>query len=103
MTIYVDIDNTICSTAGTDYENSAPLTNRIEQINNLFDGANIIVYWTARGSGSGKDWRDLTVRQLKAWGAKYHKLLFGKPVYDLFIDDKSVNSDSFFKNIFLNK
>ena len=38
--------------------------------------------------------KPLTVAQLKKWGVKYHKLYFGKPSYDLFIDDKAL----FFKN-----
>ena len=32
----------------------------------------------------------LTVRQLKNWKVKYHKLIFGKPSYDLFVDDKAL-------------
>ena len=31
---------------------------------------------------------------IKKWGVKYHKLIMGKPSYDLIIDDKSI----FFKN-----
>jgi hypothetical protein len=32
----------------------------------------------------------LTLKQLKKWGVKYHKIYFGKPSFDLFIDDKSL-------------
>ena len=32
----------------------------------------------------------LTLRQLKKWNVKYHKIYFGKPSYDLFIDDKAL-------------
>ena len=28
-------------------------------------------------------------KQLKKWGIKYHSLLFGKPVFDVYIDDKN--------------
>ena len=35
---------------------------------------------------------DLTRDQLELWGAKYHDLILGKPVYDLFIDDKCINT-----------
>ena len=31
-----------------------------------------------------------TRKQLKKWDLKYHELIFGKPSYDLFIDDKSI-------------
>ena len=49
------------------------------------------MYWTARGSGTGIDWYDVTKKQLKSWGVKHHELRLGKPVYDLFIDDKAMN------------
>lgn len=38
------------------------------------------------------DWRELTEKQLKHWDVKYHDLKFGKPSYDLFIDDKNMNT-----------
>ena len=34
--------------------------------------------------------KPLTLKQLKIWGVKYHKIYFGKPSFDLFIDDKSL-------------
>jgi CMP-N,N'-diacetyllegionaminic acid synthase len=91
MVIYVDIDNTITETIGTDYNNARPIFEKIEIINNLFDAGHHIVYWTARGSLSKVDYTDLTSKQLKEWGAKHHELLLGKPAYDLFIDDKNLN------------
>ena len=33
---------------------------------------------------------NLTMRQLKKWNVKYHKLIVGKPSYDLVIDDKKL-------------
>ena len=65
---------------------------KIEYVNSLFDLGHTIVYWTARGSGTGIDWSDVTMRQFENWGVKFHDVRFGKPVYDLFIDDKSINS-----------
>ena len=32
---------------------------------------------------------EFTKKQLKKWKLKYHVLKFGKPSYDIFIDDKS--------------
>ena len=32
----------------------------------------------------------MTVSQLKSWKVKYHSLFFGKPSFDIFIDDKSL-------------
>ena len=69
----------------------------IEKINELYDAGNTIVYWTARGTGSGIDWREVTEKQFKSWGVRYHDLKFGKPIYDLFVDDKNINSERFFK------
>ena len=34
--------------------------------------------------------KPLTLKQLDKWGVKYHKIYFGKPSFDLFIDDKSL-------------
>ena len=55
------------------------------------------MYWTARGTGSGIDWEEITTEQFKRWGVKHHEIKFGKPIYDLFIDDKNINSNSFFE------
>ena len=98
MIIYVDIDETICRTpASRDYNFAVPLRFNIRKINELYDSGNTIIYWTARGTGSGIDWREVTEEQFKKWGVKYHELRFGKPIYDLFIDDKNINSERFFK------
>jgi hypothetical protein len=97
MTIYVDIDNTIFKTEGTDYTKSKPILERIDAINNLHEQGNEIIYWTARGTGSGIDWSEVTKKQFKQFNVKYTSLKFGKPVYDLFIDDKNINSEEFFK------
>lgn len=97
MTIYVDIDNTICCTTSNDYTQSTPLPNRIKYINTLYDTGHKIIYWTARGSSTKIDWSTITTNQLKLWGVKYHDIKFGKPSYDLFIDDKAIDSISFFK------
>ena len=97
MIIYVDIDNTIFDTEGMDYSGAKPIPERIKKINDLYDEGNEIVYWTARGTGSGKDWSEVTKNQFKEFGVKYTSLKFGKPVYNLFIDDKNINSEEFFK------
>ncbi len=97
MIIYVDIDETICVTPDDrDYTQSTPIKKNIEKINDLYDADHTIVYWTARGSGSGKDYTELTKHQMKKWKAKFHELKLGKPMYDLFICDKAVNSRDYF-------
>ena len=90
MNIFVDIDETICNTRrDRDYSKSTPIDEHIQKINRLYDEGHHIVYWTARGSGSGIDWKDLTEKQLSAWGVKHHELRMGKPSYDLLICDKT--------------
>jgi len=93
MKIYIDVDETICRTPpDRDYTAAEPMHKNINLANELYDEGHEIVYWTARGSVSGDDWRKLTKGQLDAWGCKYHALEMGKPSYDLFIDDKSLNA-----------
>ena len=94
MVIYVDIDGTICNTpkdgSSWDYEASEPRYDQIEKINNLHREGHEIVYWTARGSGSGIDWSKFTKRQIDNWGCKYTRIeQQKKPSYDLFICDKT--------------
>jgi mannose-6-phosphate isomerase-like protein (cupin superfamily) len=61
----------------------------------LKNDGNYIVIWTARGSKSGKDWKALTLKQLADWNVMYDELLMGKPNYDIYIDDKSFNVNTF--------
>lgn len=104
MDIYVDIDNTITITRGTiteplDYSKAIPLKERIQRINKLYEKGHKITYWTARGTKTKIDWTELTKKQLKDWGAKYHNLKMGKPAFDIFIDDKAFNSNYYFNEI----
>lgn len=103
MIYYVDIDETICYHADTnteqarDYSYAKPRPERIAKINGLFDEGHTVVYWTARGSGTGIDWKQVTESQLISWGAKYTSLQTGKPIFDVFIDDKAFNSEIYFE------
>ena len=94
MIIYIDIDETICrSPDKPEYSTAQPIIENIEKANKLYDEGNTIVYWTARGTVTGIDWREVTEKQFAEWGVKNHDLKFGKPYYDLFIDDKNMNTD----------
>ena len=100
MLIYVDIDETICKTPSSrDYSLATPILENIKKINLLYDKGHYIYYWTARGTISLKDWTEVTKEQFREWGVKYHQLLFGKPAYDLLIDDKALNSLDHFGEI----
>ena len=92
MLIYIDIDETICITPeDRDYTNATPINENIAKANKLYDEGNTIVYWTARGTVTKIDWREVTEKQFKDWGVKCHELKFDKP-YDLIIDDKALNT-----------
>ena len=90
MVIFVDIDDTICSSLGSEnYAEARPIREFIDKINSLYDKRHEIIYWTARGSTTGKNWFITTSHQLQEWGCKYHELRMGKPFYDLLICDKT--------------
>lgn len=102
MIIFVDIDDTICyreNKAKLDYSEAIPHIERIKKINQLYKEGNTIVYWTARGTVTQKNWFQVTLKQLNDWKCKFHELRMGKPAYDLFIDDKNINSEEFFKDV----
>jgi len=89
MIIYVDIDGTICNTK-SGYPKAKPIKENIDKINKLYNEGHTIIYWTARGRVSKKDWTDLTNQQLLNWGCKFHDVIMNqKPSFDLLIDDKS--------------
>ena len=102
MRIFVDIDETICFYDGVErlgYKNSIPNQDNISKINKLYDEGNEITYWTARGSVTGMNHLELTTSQLKSWGCKYTSLRVGdKPHYDVWIDDKAVWSEEYFRS-----
>lgn len=94
MNVYVDIDETICDTPkNRDYASAVPIKKNIKKINDLYDEGNTITYWTARGTLSGQDWSSVTKAQFEEWGVKHHNLMFGKPAYDILIDDKAFNAE----------
>tara|TARA_R110000824_G_scaffold285438_3_gene473632 strand:- start:217 stop:537 length:321 start_codon:yes stop_codon:yes gene_type:complete len=106
MTYVFDIDGTICINSNSDYENSVPIQDRIDKINQLYNEGNTIIFQTARGMGRSKNspafayakFFELTQDQLKKWGVKYHSLFLGKPAGDIYVDDKGINDEDFFAN-----
>jgi len=97
MIFCFDLDNVICKTDDTDYNVSKPYKEVIEKINALYENGNKVLIFTARYMGRNNEDVDLAIKQgfnstdkqLKSWGVKYHKLIFGKPVYDVYVDDKN--------------
>jgi hypothetical protein len=97
--ICFDLDNVICKTKKNFYNKSKPKKNVIRFINQLYCDGFFIKIFTSRFMGrckenvyrSKKKGFKFTERQLKKWNLKYNKLVFGKPSYDIFIDDKNLS------------
>jgi hypothetical protein len=94
-----DVDGVICRTAKSNYKSSKPNYKVIKVINKLYDQCHYIIIFTARYMGRHNDnankakkiGYNFTFKQLKKWGLKFDKLVFGKPTYDIIIDDKAIN------------
>lgn len=107
MTYVFDIDGTICfKKTDLDYQDSVPNYERIKKINKLYDEGNTIIMLTARGMGRNNNnaqkaieqFYAMTAEQLKNWGVKYHSLFLGKPAGDIYVDDKGIKDEHFFRN-----
>ena len=94
-----DIDNTICKTEKSFYSRSIPKKNMIKLINKLKNNGHVIKIFTSRYMGRNnensklvnKKYYNSVKKYLENWGVKYDKLILGKPSYDYFVDDKSIN------------
>ncbi len=86
-----DIDGVIAEyRENLDYVSASPDYGIISSINQLYEAGNYIVLFTARGTKTGIDWKEVTKKQMEEWGVKYHELKFGKPDADFYVDDKMV-------------
>lgn len=95
LQICCDIDGVIAmKTLGNQYDRAGPMEKNIALLNRLYQAGHEITLFTARGYATGLDWKDVTEAQLKAWGLHYHRLLFGKPNADIYIDDKFMALDT---------
>tara|TARA_B100002051_G_C16690843_1_gene615409 strand:+ start:66 stop:416 length:351 start_codon:yes stop_codon:yes gene_type:complete len=102
-----DLDGVICKTTKKQYFKAKPIKNNITKINELYGRGYFIKIFTARFMGRSNENQKKakqrgflkTKQQLKKWNIKYHELIFGKPSYDLFIDDRSI----FFKKNWVKK
>ncbi len=96
--IFFDLDGVICKTNSNNYRKSKKIKLSVETINKLYENRYWICVFTSRYMGRSnekvniakKKGYNFTKKQLRSWGLKYHSLKFGKPSYDLFIDDKTL-------------
>ena len=99
--ICFDLDGVICKTKKNFYKKSIPIKKNIKVLNKLYNQGYFIKIFTSRFMGRSneniilakKRGLNITYRQLKKWGVKYHNLIFGKPSFDLYVDDKNLNFD----------
>ena len=94
-----DLDGTLCSITGGNYEQALPFKDRISHVNRMHKSGNTIIIFTARGATSGRDLYSFTFDQLNAWSVKFDYLIMGKPHFDLLIDDKAVSDKSYFRGV----
>ena len=103
-----DIDDTICNNKNRDYANAMPIKDVITKINYLYNNGATIKLYTSRGMVScngniekiiAKN-KDILEKWLKKNKVKYHELIFGKPLGDIYVDDKAINARDFIKEDF---
>ena len=101
LRVCFDLDNTLVTnpTISGDYSTVKPISKNIQLLNNLkTDGHEIIIY-TARRMGThknnvGKVIKDIalvTINTLEKFDIHYDELIFGKPIADIYIDDRAIN------------
>lgn len=87
MQIILDLDGTICTEEKMFSRSLAvPKEGAIKNINKLFDEGHTIIIFTAR------NWMEyeMTSSWLKKNNVKYHQLIMGKPIGDVWIDDRAI-------------
>ena len=98
MIFAVDMDGVlVTSVEKPDYTKVKPIQKMIAIINHLFEDGHIIKIYTSRGQTTGIDQRELTEKQLKEFGVKYHELVMGKTHYDILVDDRAMFSSDFIR------
>ena len=101
LRICFDLDNTLVTypTVPGDYSTVKPIDKNIKLLNNLkIQGHEIIIY-TARRMGThnsniGKVIKDIamiTLQSLDDLNIQYDEIIFGKPIADIYIDDRAFN------------
>ena len=101
LRICFDLDNTLCTypTIPNDYTSVKPIHKNIELLHNLKNDGHEIIIYTARRmlthkGNIGKVIKDIaliTINTLDKFGICYDELIFGKPIADIYIDDRAIN------------
>lgn len=101
LRICFDLDNTLVSYPSIpgDYSTVKPISANINLLNNLKRAGHEIIIYTARRMAThkhnlGKVMKDIaliTLESLEALGIEYDEIIFGKPIADIYIDDRAIN------------
>lgn len=105
MRIVFDLDDTICRTQNRDYVNSSEISavvSKMREMRKTLPDVEIIVH-TSRGMASCNG--DVSAAEAKnrptveEWlakhGVKVDEIIFGKPLADLYVDDKAMTAEDF--------
>ena len=87
LVIAIDLDGTICTEERTFEKSLAkPIEGAIKRIQELYSSGHTIIIWTARG------WEQFRITEdwLRENEIPFHSLLMGKPIVDLWIDDRAL-------------
>ena len=103
MVFVFDLDDTISVHRNRDFENAAPIPETIEKIRRLREEGHEIVIYSSRGQNSCKGDLELIEarnrEQVERWlhrnGVPYGRLVFGKPLGDVYVDDKGISLKEF--------
>ena len=109
MRICIDLDGTICETRrmGQDYANVEPKPGAVDFIKKLNEEGHYVIIHTARGmktfKGNKKKIEKTHYHCITEWfqrhGIKYDELIFGKPLADVYIDDRAMVYDNNWKEL----
>jgi len=101
LRICFDLDNTLVTfpTISGDYTTVKPIIKNIELLKRLKSNGHEIIIHTARrmkthNNNIGKVMKDIamiTFKNLENFNIPYDEIIFGKPIADIYIDDKSIN------------
>lgn len=108
MRAVFDLDDTICVHRNRDYVNAIPIESTIEKIRKMKEDGWEIVIYSARGQVSCNGVLSEIERRnrgvVEAWLDKnavpYDELVFGKPLGDLYVDDKGMSLVDFLEQPF---
>lgn len=101
LRICFDLDNTLVTypTIPNDYSSVKPIQKMIQLLNLLKKNGHEIIIYTARRmkthqNNVGKVIKDIalvTINTLEKFNIPYDELIFGKPIADIYIDDRALN------------